>query len=96
MFTWKDHYGKSHEKRVEGKDYQTSSGMFVIELDELVVADARAKVTCTIYNSADDSVVTTVVESVESEVAGTSDTSTAKALYVAFMKFADSAYAYMH
>jgi hypothetical protein len=96
VFSWTDHYGNAHSKRIENSEYATSSGMYVLELDELVVADARVMVTCTIYNNADDTVVTTIVDSCEGEVAGTSSTSEVKALYIAYMKFADSAYKYMH
>ena len=94
VFTWTDHYGKAHEVRIDNDKYTTSSGMYVVELEDLVVADARQMVTCTIYKLSDNSVVTTVVDSVEGEVAST--TTAVRSLYVAFMKFADSAYEYLH
>lgn len=94
VFTWTDHNGNSKSVRVENTDYATSEGMYAVELDELVVADARQLVTCTIYNASDDSVVTTVVDSVESNAARRTENT--EKLYVAFMKFADSAHVYLH
>lgn len=93
VFTWTDHMGNSKRVRVENTDYAISEGMYVVELDELVVADARQLVTCTIYNAADDSVVTTVIDSVESNAARR--TQNVSKLYVEFMKFADSAHTYL-
>jgi hypothetical protein len=93
VFTWKDHKGVSHRETIDGTDYVTNNGLFVVELEELVVADARQIVTCTIYDR-NDNVITVVKDSVESNVARR--TASTEELYVGFMKFADSAYAYLH
>ena len=61
-----------------------------IELKDLVVADARQTVTCTIYN-ADGSEYATFTDSIESYIARVSSD-----LNVAFMKFADSSYAVLN
>jgi hypothetical protein len=90
VFTWTDHNGDEHS--VEAA-FKSTSGGYAVELDELVVADARQIVTCTVYDQ-NDKVIVTVEDSIESSVARVSDAN--RALYEAFMMFADSAYAYLH
>ena len=62
-----------------------------VELSAIVLADARALVTCTVYNESDE-VLASVTDSVESYVARSSD----DALFTCIMKFADSAYNFFH
>ena len=58
----------------------------------MVVADARQKVTITLYNG-DGSVYTATEESIEDSLARKSSVSP---FFASIMKFADSAYAYLH
>ena len=90
VFTWTDHTGEEH--RAEDT-FKSTSGGYAVELDELVVADARQIVTCTVYDQ-NGNVIVTVEDSIESSVARVSNAN--RALYEAFMMFADSAYAYLH
>ena len=93
VFTWTDHKGVAHEVKVDGSEFAIVSGGYSVELDQLVVADARQMVTCTLYDL-EGNVITVAVDSIEGNVARVSATN--QALYESFMKFADSAYAYLH
>ena len=64
----------------------------IVYVDQIVVADARQLVTVTVYD-ANGSVYGTATDSLESCVARASASDT---IYQAIMKFADSAYAYLH
>ena len=93
VITWTDHKGNDHTVTVEGKDYSTSGSKRVVELDQLVAADARQQITFTLYNS-DGTVLTSVTDSIEANVARAS--AAKKDLYESYMKFADSVYEYLH
>ncbi len=86
-----NHQGNKIEETIAADDLLTVSGMKSIILTKLVVADARQLVTVTFYN-ADGTVFKTYEESIESYVARNSSTQ----LLLDFMKFADSAHAYLH
>ena len=64
----------------------------IVYVDQIVVADARQLVTVTVYD-ANGSVYGTATDSLESCVARASASDT---IYQAIMKFADSAYNYLH
>jgi hypothetical protein len=94
VFTWTSHDGKAKSVRVDGADYSVQSGRYIVELEsDIVVADARQMVICTIYDF-DGNVITYVADSVEGNVARVSEAN--REFYESFMKFADSAYAYLH
>ena len=95
VWTWTDHKGNAHNVRHDVDRFTQSDGKVVFELDELVVADARMMVTCTIYNS-DGTVYSVVTNSVEGSVAASKVTSAVRPLYENFMKFSDSAHTYLH
>ena len=92
--TFNDHYGKAKSLKISGNEFDPgyATGKYVIEFDALVVADARQVVTCTIKDS-DGNVVTTIKDSLASYAKRNIEKDD---IYEAFMKFADSAYAYMH
>ena len=77
---------------IAGTEFGKSGNMYYVPINALVVADARQVITITIYN-ADGSEYTTCQESIEDYLARRSSVSE---LFAATMKFADSAYAYLH
>ena len=77
---------------IAGEDFAVVSSVHCIEVPNLVIADGRQKITITIYN-ADGSVYAEWQESIENYVANLNTTTNINA---AIMKFADSAYAYLH
>ena len=87
-----DHYGNKVSENVSGSEFGVSGSFFYINIDELVIADARQVITITVYN-ADGSVYTTCQESIEDYLARGDSVNN---LYAAIMRFADSAYAYLH
>jgi 2-methylisocitrate lyase-like PEP mutase family enzyme len=90
VVTFTDHTGASHSEKLGAHD----GSRFTV--NQVVVADARQLVTVTVYN-ADGSVYGTCTDSVESYVARARDAqANGLALYEAIIKFADSAYTYLH
>ncbi|MBR5529496.1 MAG: bacterial Ig-like domain-containing protein, partial [Oscillospiraceae bacterium] len=91
IYSYTNNNGIKQEIRVEGVDFVASgSSKIGVELSSLVYSDARALVEVTIYN-ADGSVYGTAVDSIESCVfRSTGD------VFVALMKFADSAKAHLY
>ena len=80
------------DRVVTGSEFGKSGGYYYVLIDDLVIADARVPITITIYN-ADGSVYTVCNESIEDYLARMSSVGE---LNAAVMKFADSAYAYLH
>ena len=98
VFTWKDYKGVDHSVTVTSDKYTGSDGYYVVELaNELVVADARQAITCTIYNGTNTedrtSEVISVTDSVQANVARVSEAY--KDLYQSFMKYADATHTYL-
>ena len=92
QYTYRDHNDKVQIVTVAGSEFIEVSGLYGIELNKLVYADARQIVTVQIYNS-QGALVSTVQDSIESYVnrSGATDP-----LFDALMKFTDSAKAYLH
>ena len=87
-----DHYGNVQNYTVNPIKME-SSGTVVVSIDQIVVADARRPITVTVYDT-NGQVYGTATDSIESYVARM--TSGGDPLYEMVIKFADSAYAYMH
>ena len=87
-----DHLGNLVTMDISGDEFGKSGSFYYVDINKLVIADARQIITITIYN-ADGSVYTTCQESIEDYLARRSSISD---LYQAIMKFADSAHAYLH
>ena len=93
VFTYTNHYGV--DCTVNGAiSVDNNDGNFVVELQALTLADARQVVTCTIYG-ADGETITEVQDSIAS-YCGRPTEEAMKTLANAYMKFADSSYAYLH
>ena len=102
-FIYTDHNGE--EQTVDGTfvEYEEGTGIYTVELNALVIADAHQAVTCKITHTGEGA-STYIVDSIAGYVArrvasvGKTDGATEDAaeLYKAFMMFADSAYAYKH
>ena len=90
IYTYTDFQGKAQEVRIEGADFVIIGGKPAgVELSALVYADARSLVNVTVYN-ADGTVYGTASDSIEScAVRSNGD------VFVALMKFADSAKAHL-
>ena len=86
------HKGNVVDRTVAGKDFGVNGSFRYILIDDLVIADARQEITITIYNT-DGSVYTVCQESIQDYLARRSSVSS---LFETIMKFADSAYAYLH
>ena len=86
------HHPYEKSIRIEGSEFGMLSGVYYLNIDELVCADARQVMTITIYN-ADGSVYTTCQESIEDYLARQSSLSD---VYKKAMQFFDSCYAYLH
>ena len=83
--------------------YEVEDGVYIIELNVLEVADAHELVTCTISEANEDGetvATVTITDSVAAYVYrmtnGGSASGNAKALYTAYMYFANSFYTYLH
>lgn len=88
-----DHYGKQHTVTVPGSEFSDNDDCKVINVDEIVAADGRQNVTCTVYDVDGATVVASVTDSLESYVARMC----AEYPWLEeIMKFSDSAYAYLH
>ena len=95
VVSFTNHYGDAKTFRIEGSDfelYNSSNSIYRIYIEQMVLADARQLITCTVYNK-DGSVAASASDSIESYIARMSSTG---ALYEAIMKFADSAYKFFH
>ena len=93
--TFTKHTGTAQSIRLDGSDfelYNASKSIYRIYIEEMVVADARQLITCTVYD-ADGTEVASASDSIESYIARMASSD---ALYETIMKFADSAYAYLH
>jgi hypothetical protein len=94
VFVWTDHYRNEHSVKTK---FTYVDKKWCVELDQLVIADARQVVECHIYNANDElmmTVIDAVVFNVQRELAG--ESTGYEKLYKAYMLFADSAYAYLH
>ena len=91
IYAYTNNNGEKKEVRIEGTDFVTSgSSKIGVELSELVYADARTQVEITVYN-ANGTVYGYAEDSIESCCVRSNGD-----LYVALMKFADSAKAYLY
>ena len=89
--TFDDHLGQPREVVVPGTDFITNGKCKVINVSEIVAADGRQPVTCTIRSG--DQVVASVTDSLESYVARMSGD---YPWLMEIMKFSDSARSYLH
>ena len=89
VITFTDHYGVDKTITVEGSDFMQNGSFHVITVEDMVVADSRQDITCTIYNG--EEIVATATDSVEGYAARKGDI-----LFEYLMKFSDSAYAFFH
>lgn len=87
VYNYTDACGKTRSVRVEGKNFITAGSRKGIELNQLVYADARGQVTIMVYN-ADGSLYGMAIDSIESCA---NRSTTGNDVFVALMKFADSA-----
>ncbi len=92
VYSYTDHFGNEQSVTVKGEDFIEVSGLFGVELSQLVYADARQLVTIRIYN-AKGVLLSTVQDSIEGYVNRNGETDS---LYDALIKFTDSAKAYLH
>jgi len=93
VVTYTNHYGNEKTLTISGEEFmEYSSTRWYIPVTGMSVADCFAPITLTIY-SADGTVVTSAVDSVESYVSRGGST---KEIYMAIMKFATSAYNSFH
>lgn len=92
-FTFQPYYVTKEPKVIEVSfaEFKTYNGMYAIELNDLVVADARQIVTCEIMDL-NGNVISTVKDSVESYVARSEQGNN---IFTNFMKFADSSRIYL-
>lgn len=94
VISYVDHYGETKEIEVDGAEFELNNGAYVIYVSSIVVADARQDVTVTVYDG--ETVVAYATDSVESYVARAMAGNSSDPLFEMIMKFADSAYAYLH
>ena len=96
IVSYTDHYGKKQEVQIEGSNFEDRGSAWGVEIDNLVVADAKQIITCT-FIDADGNEVTGVYgkDSIESycarAIAATGDD-----YYEYIMKFANAAYNFFH
>ena len=91
VYSYTNYSGKTQSVTVKGEDFIQVNGMYGVELNKLVYADARQTVTVQIF-SADGTLLSIVNDSIESYVNRSgADTP----LYDALIKFADSAKVYL-
>ena len=91
VYSYTNYSGKTQSVTVKGEDFIQVNGMYGVELNKLVYADARQTVTVQIF-SADGTLLSIVNDSIESYVNRSgADTP----LYDSLIKFADSAKAYL-
>ena len=85
VVTFTNHSGSAQEIEVSGSEFKANGSYLGVEVDEIVVADARQLVTVKIYDG--DTLLSTVSDSIESNAARSTGE-----LFDAIMRFADSAY----
>ncbi len=91
-----NHRGAWVEETITGDKFGTAEGNYYITVESMRVADARSTIYVTIYN-ADGSVYTKCEDSIEDYLARNIEKNPAEtAAMQAFIKFSDSAYAYLH
>lgn len=91
IYTYTDHNGVTKSYIVHGYDFINVGGMYGVELNALVYADARSPVTVKVYTG-NGALVAEATDSIESYVNRSGNTE----LFAALMRFADSAKAYLH
>ena len=94
VISYVDHYGNAKKIDVAGSEFELNNGAYVIYVNSTVVADARQDVTVTVYNG--ETAVASATDSVESYVARAMASEDSDPLFEMIMKFADSAYVYLH
>ena len=92
VYSYTNHNGIVQQVTVSGADFIEAGGLYGIELNKIVYADARQLVTIEIY-TADGALISTVQDSIESYANRKGETDP---LVDALMKFADSAKIYLH
>lgn len=91
-YSYTDHLGTKQVITVAGKDFVDVGGMYAIELNQMVYADARYEVMITVFY-ADGTVYGSAKDSIESYANRFAAT---MPLVEALMKFTDSAKTYLH
>ena len=89
VVTFTNHRGVAKNITIEGTEFTKNGSLFVVTVEDMVVADSRQPITCTIYDG--ETVVATITDSVESYAARKSNN-----LFEMLMRFSASAYAYFH
>ena len=89
VVTFANHRNAAQSIEIAASEFGSNNGYPVISVDDLVVADGRMVVTCTLYNG--EEVIGEAKDSIESYVARDGSE-----LSKALMKFSDSAYAFFH
>lgn len=92
IYTYTTPEGYTAQFRVEGKDFVTSGSIRGVELSKLVYADARSLVTVQVYK-ANGTLYATAKDSIESCAFRSTN---GDDVFIALMKFADSAKAYLY
>ena len=76
VISFTNHYGAEKSIRIEGSSfdlYNSSSYTYRIYIEQMVVADVRQLITCTVYNP-DGTVAASTSDSIESYIARMSST----------------------
>jgi hypothetical protein len=94
VVSFQDHYGVAHELTISGSEFTKNGSYYVLTIEETVMADAYQDITCKIYD-ANGKLVTSATDSVASYAARAKQ-NTGNDLYEMIVKFATSAYAYLH
>ena len=92
IYSYRDQTGKLQNIRVNGDDFVSAGDVKGIELNKLVYADARTLVAVTVYNS-DGSEYGSAQDSIESCA---KRSTSGDDVFIALMKFADSARNYLY
>ena len=92
VYSYTNHYGKTTSVTVKGEDFMKVGSLYGIEVKQLTCADARQTITVQIFD-ANGELLSIVIDSIESYV---NRSGAEQPLFDALMKFADSAYAYLH
>ncbi len=89
VFSFTDHYGNEKTERIEGGNFEKSGSYYIVATTKLVIADAKQKVSCTVYNS-DGSVYATAADDIQGYVKRQVDSGAQDEVYTSIMKFATS------
>ena len=89
VVTFTNHRGVAKNITIEGSEFTKSGSLSIVTVEDMVIADSRQDITCTIYNG--EEIVATATDSVEGYAARKGDI-----LFEYLMKFSDSAYAFFH